>query len=152
MEYNNSEKYNDDTHPDTTTCSGDPEVFAGPLTWNQSIDLLKSLVRDYETAFANWKLSGNHGSFGEVDPSKASLPFSNFIKNNHSLFYLHEFTSSFPDVFAKVTGALPKGVFIESAGSGDSVTTSSSAKKWKRQSNPTAEAMKEFSQNSKEKN
>lgn len=56
FEYNNSEKYNNDAHPDTTTCSGDPEVFAGPIIWNQSKDVLKSLVRDYKTVFNNWTL------------------------------------------------------------------------------------------------
>ena len=59
---------------------------------------------EYEECFSNWKISGEHGGFGEnkdknsdaEDPEPPKL-FSDFVTTN-SLLYLHEFDYQFPDV------------------------------------------------------
>ena len=140
LEYNNPDKYNDDAWPNLRNCrSSSPHQFAGPIDWMQSSKTLKALVKEYEVCFNNWKLSGNHGNFGESRDSR--LPFADFIQNNNSLLYLHEFVYQYPNIFEKVTGELPKGVFSEGiAGSGDNerstgAPVSSSKKKTRSQLN-----------------
>ena len=116
-----------------TLCLGrstHPEDFEGPITWQQSKKCLRDLVNDYEICFINWKKSGNHGSFGETDDPR--LPFSNFIQNNNSLLYLHEYVYQFPHIFEKITGDLPNGAFSESTTRMDSESVTGSAKKYKR--------------------
>ena len=115
-EYNNPEKHNIDAFPQLQNCRGDPSKMSGRIEWTQSAKMLKDIVRDYEKCFNNWKLSGNHGAFGETDTTKERIPFSQFIMNNHSLLYLHEFVYQFPNIFEKMTGKLPEGCFSESIG------------------------------------
>jgi len=56
-----------------------------------------------EYCFNNWKLSGNHGGFGEVgDEDISSKPFADFIQSNTSLLYLHEFVYQYPNIFRKL--------------------------------------------------
>ena len=63
MEYNNTDKYNDNAWPQLQACKGDPYLFPGPIVWDQSLKTLKTLIREYEYCFNNWKLSGNHGAY-----------------------------------------------------------------------------------------
>jgi len=115
MEYNNTDKYNDNAWPQLQACKGDPYLFPGPIVWDQSLKTLKTLIREYEYCFNNWKLSGNHGAFGEVGNEDTSRkPFADFIQSNTSLLYLHEFVYQYPNIFSKVTGKLPDGAFSES--------------------------------------
>lgn len=83
--YNNNLLHNDDAHPHLKGARGHPKTFAGPIKWEKSKETLNSIVKEYEEAFANWKLSGNHGDFED------RIPFCNSTKNNNSLLYLHEF-------------------------------------------------------------
>ena len=78
-EYNNPEKNNIDAFPQLQNCPGDPSKLSGPIRWTQLARMLKHIVRDYEKCFNNWKLSDNHGAFGETDTTKKRMPFSQFI-------------------------------------------------------------------------
>ena len=123
FEYNNPDKYNEDLHPQLEV-AGDPAVF-GPIILTQSQSTFKDCIQQYDIARNNWKLSGNHGFFGAINPSKPTLPFNNFIQNNRHLLYFHEQVQLLPDLLEKVTGALPLFAFSESI----SESTSTSTKK-----------------------
>ena len=148
MEYNNTDKYNDNAWPHLKSCKGDPSNFPGPIVWNQSLKTLNTLIREYEYCFNNWKLSGNHGAFGEVEDEDTSRkPFADFILNNTSLLYLHEFVYQYPNIFSKVTGKLPDGAFSESISTVACSVTGSPKKK--KKANLDNEFLKEFNVNSK---
>ena len=151
-EYNNSDNHNDDAHPHLKNCRGNPKTFAGPILWEQSKKTLRYIVKEYEQCFYNWKLSGNHGEFGDTAGIDQRIPFENFIQNNNSLLYLHEFVYQYPNIFSKVTEELPVGAFTESTGS-ESIA-SISAKKRKKQT-PKSSAMEgwtAFNQSNEKKN
>ena len=122
-EYNNKDKYNDDAHP-ALACKGSPK-YNGPITWQQSCESLKGVVREYEKSCKNWKQSGNHG------------PFSDFTKSNNSLLYVHAFAVENPGIFDRVAGELPGDVAFESGGNGKgaSIIMSRSRKKAKKKDN-----------------
>ena len=114
LEYNNKDKHNDLAH-DIASCNGNhPSKFL-PITWQQSKQTMDTFFREYEKSFKAWKLSGNHGGFGEKNTDVGEpKPFKNFINNVNSLLYLHEFVYQFPDVLSKVFGELPAWAFRES--------------------------------------
>jgi len=116
-QYNNPDKHNEFAWPQLRRgVDGDPafDPKKGPIVWMQSVEALKKVLKDYEYCVQNWQLSGNHAGFGDYDPTKASLPFSQFILANKTLLYVHEFVHLYPNVFEKATGKLPPGAFSES--------------------------------------
>ncbi len=117
-EYNKSELYAEDLHPDVGM-KGSAALDNKPIVWQQSKDFLNVLTKAYEEAHRNWKKSGNHGNFPD------------FVHGNKNLYlvYLHEFDSSYPGFLDKMTGKLPDDVFRESL---DDLVSESSAKKRKR--------------------
>ena len=131
MEYNKT-KHNDEvfSYLDSKV---QPKQFNGPILWQQSAKTLCALIKDYEYCFNNWKLSGNHSAFGEVDESKPELPFANFINNNQSLLYLHDHAYLHPNIMDTLIGDLPSGAFCDPFGSSDGLkndeTVTVSAKK-----------------------
>ena len=124
-EYNNPEKCNGDAYPHLRNCQGNPSKFVGHILWTQSRTTLSALLKEYEVCLNNWKLSGNHGGFGD----EGRKPFSDFIQNVNSLLYLHEFVYSFPNVFEGITGELPEGAASESTDTKNADDTSASSKK-----------------------
>lgn len=117
MEYNDPDKHNEFAWPNIReVVDGDPKFGSkqGPILWRQSATALNLLLKDYEYCLQNLRMSGNHKEFGNYDPSKPTLPFSNFINNNSSMLYVHEFCHIYPNVLEKATGQLPGTVFTES--------------------------------------
>ena len=111
MEYNNKDKYNKLAHH--VACRSNPAICSIQSLGVQSKEMLATVIREYERSFSNWKISGEHGGFGEantdVPPKRKS--FSEFTLGINSLLYLHEFVFQFPDVLSKVFGELPKWAF-----------------------------------------
>ena len=68
-------------------------------------------MKEYEICYNNCKKSDNHGQMGELDGNKQ---FEDFVQNNRSLLYLHEYSYLYPDLLAKITGNFPARVFRES--------------------------------------
>ena len=126
-EYNNKSKQNQEVFPVPGKSSLNPAIFEGPIVWQQSVKALKQLTKDYKYCLNNWRLSGNHSAFGEIDKSKPELPFANFINNNMSLFYLHEFANLYPNILKDFTADLPSGVFRDLFASSDAETTMATA-------------------------
>ena len=104
-EYNDFEKYNNNAFlqlskgSKTKACS----KFT-PITPTQSATALKALPTDYDTIFQKWKLSRNHGEFGEI--TAETKLFSNFISGAKIMLYLHQFVYQFPDILYVVTGKI----------------------------------------------
>jgi len=126
-QYNTEGLHDDDAWP-SVGLKGSAELKLKPIHWKQSQKTLANLIREYEKCFVNFKKSGNHGDFGEAEQGS---PFADFVQNNQSLLYLHQFVYKYPHVLDKITGSLPSQVFSESIQSKD---TKRAAKKRKRDS------------------
>ena len=87
------DQYNELAHH-VAYCSN-PTMFH-PITWVQSKETLATLISEYERSFVNWKMSGEHGGFGEAntDVLWERKPFSNFTLGINTLLYLQLFISS----------------------------------------------------------
>lgn len=60
-------------------------------------------VSDYETCLNNWRLSGNHGDFGDESGNSNRIPFVNFVNNKNILLYSHELVYEHQDTFSNLT-------------------------------------------------
>ena len=80
-----------------------------PIDWKKARESFKALCNEYDIAFKHWKISGFHGDI-PVDMDLIELteiaekPYSDFIKKNTSLLYMHQFVYQFPDILTKVSG------------------------------------------------
>lgn len=109
-----------------------PSTFSR-ITWQQSIAVFKKIVKEYEYAFNNWKLSGTHEEMIDNVTTMIEAPFSNFAKAG-TVLYFHEYVSQYPGFLDKATGALPGDAFSESIAT-TNPTTPKSGKRTRRPKN-----------------
>ena len=137
-EYNDRSKHNDDACPHLRHCKGsDPSKCDGPIDYDQSVKVFKSLTSDYETALNNWRLSGNHGDFEDESGNSNRIPFVNFVSNKNILLYLHELVYEHQDTLSNLTGELPATAFSESTNPDDDLAIDIAKESAKKKSSST---------------
>jgi len=121
LEYNKEDagRYSRNVFPEIQSGRSNNTSVFGEISWQKSAETFIKLTGEYNKCFYMWKLSGFHGDFPEdpdVSPGDVKLPFSDFVDNNFSLLYIHEFVFSFPDYLVRITCDLPEDSFSESTG------------------------------------
>ena len=99
--------YDEDAFPHLSTGRTISPSTYQEVDWIKCRDSFKSMCNEYDICFKNWKISGFHGdipsNLHDMTES-ADLPFTDFVKSNTSVLYMHQYVYQHPDILTTVTG------------------------------------------------